>query len=340
MAAVKNIGPEFYGSSCSLPFPSLKTLCIEDMEEWKHWTSNGTDQEMEGFPQLRYLSILRCSKLQGKLPAHLPALERLVIQEYQFTQQIPDLEEMKIVNCEEVISFWQRGIRLKQDLGFLRVLVIESCPNFTSMEADEGDGQRELWIPSGLRCLRLNGCECLVELPRALQNLRFLREISVMNCPKLVSFPPDAGLPSHLRFINIKGCDALESLPQAWICSSNMYLESMFIEECAAFTHIFKVQLPPNLKRLIIRSCNNLRTVVDEGEVSVPNTSLLEDLVISQCPNLVSLTSGGNLPKSLKYVSINECSKLESMAEGLHDNTSFECIEKILYGVVQILFPS
>ncbi|KAJ0095165.1 hypothetical protein Patl1_17122 [Pistacia atlantica] len=80
----------------------------------------------------------------------------------QFTQQIPDLEEMKIVNCEEVISFWQRGIRLKQDLGFLRVLVIESCPNFTSMEADEGDGQRELWIPSGLRCLRLNDQGSLV----------------------------------------------------------------------------------------------------------------------------------------------------------------------------------
>lgn len=61
----------------------------------------------------------------------------------------------------------------------------------------------------------------------------------------------------------------------------------------------------------------------------VPNTSLLEDLVISHCPNLVSLKSSGNLPKFLKFLSINECSKLESIAEGLPDNTSFECIEKI-----------
>ncbi|KAJ0038753.1 hypothetical protein Pint_23906 [Pistacia integerrima] len=121
---------------------------------------------------------------------------------------------MKIVNCEEVISFWQRGIRLKQDLGFLRVLVIESCPNFTSMEADEGDGQRELWIPSGLRCLRLNGCECLVELPRAL-------------------------------FINIKGCDALESLPQAWIWN---HILKLCLTSRSGKTGSFLWKNTPNIK--------------------------------------------------------------------------------------------
>ncbi|XP_034197813.1 putative disease resistance RPP13-like protein 1, partial [Prunus dulcis] len=43
MAAVRSVGPEFYGES-SLPFPVLETLEFEDMRNWKKWLPFAQDQ--------------------------------------------------------------------------------------------------------------------------------------------------------------------------------------------------------------------------------------------------------------------------------------------------------
>ncbi|KAK1588943.1 hypothetical protein Q3G72_028870 [Acer saccharum] len=122
-------------------------------------------------------------------------------------------------------------------------------------------------FPNRLQYMELRDCECLVKLPQALQNLSSLREISISNCPKLVSFP-EVGLPSQLRFIDIEKCNALKYLPQAWMCSSDTSLERLSITHCASLTCIAKVLLPLNLKRLVIKDCNNLHALVDEEEVS------------------------------------------------------------------------
>ncbi|KAK9205958.1 hypothetical protein WN943_016229 [Citrus x changshan-huyou] len=69
MAKVKSVGLEFCGKYCSEPFPSLETLCFEDMQEWEEWISHGGtaggDQEAaKGFRRLRELFIVSCSKLK------------------------------------------------------------------------------------------------------------------------------------------------------------------------------------------------------------------------------------------------------------------------------------
>lgn len=35
IARVKSMGSKFYGNGCSAPFPSLETLCFQDMQEWE-----------------------------------------------------------------------------------------------------------------------------------------------------------------------------------------------------------------------------------------------------------------------------------------------------------------
>ncbi|KAK9192530.1 hypothetical protein WN944_003223 [Citrus x changshan-huyou] len=78
MDGVKSVGLEFYGSSCSVPFPSLVTLSFFYMREWEEWIPCGAGQEVdEVFPKLRKLSLIDCSKLQGTLPKRLPLLETL-----------------------------------------------------------------------------------------------------------------------------------------------------------------------------------------------------------------------------------------------------------------------
>ncbi|TXG55857.1 hypothetical protein EZV62_017170 [Acer yangbiense] len=86
------------------------------------------------------------------------------------------------------------------------------------------------------------------------------------------------------------------------------------------------VHLPSNLKRLTICFCSNLVTVLDEEQVSgsCNNTSCqtlpdrLGKMELSSCSNLATLTSTGNLPKAVRYhsiqrFSINDCEKLETL---------------------------
>ncbi|KAK0574843.1 hypothetical protein LWI29_030004 [Acer saccharum] len=196
--------------------------------------------------------------------------------------------------------------------------------SFMMREEEEELQQQEL--PCRVQYLVLKGCKYPVKLEQVLQSLRFLRGLSITDSPQIFSFQ-EASLPSQLRFIFIYKCDSLQSLPRAWMHSSNTSLKNLSIGHCDSLKCIARVQLPPNLKRLEIKHCSNLLSVLDEEEVSgsCNNTSCLEHLRIKYCPSLTSLWSKSNeLPKALRYLRIENCSKLESIAEGFHDNTKLE----------------
>lgn len=69
----------------------------------------------------------------------------------------------------------------------------------------------------------------------------------------------------------------MKSLLEAWTYSSNSSLESLYIDECNSLTYVARTHLPPSLKRLQIRECNNLRTLIDEEgtETRTEGTPLL-----------------------------------------------------------------
>ena len=104
MAKVQRLGPEFYGKGCLKSFQSLETLRFEDMQEWQDWIPCKVDYEE--FSYLREFSISRCSKLQGKLPCHLPLLEKFSIHNCdQLVVSIPSLpmlHKFEIVGCKDV----------------------------------------------------------------------------------------------------------------------------------------------------------------------------------------------------------------------------------------------
>ena len=104
MAKVQRLGPEFYGKGCLKSFQSLETLRFEHMQEWQDWIPCKVDYEE--FSYLREFSISRCSKLQGKLPCHLPLLEKFSIHNCdQLVVSIPSLpmlHKFEIVGCKDV----------------------------------------------------------------------------------------------------------------------------------------------------------------------------------------------------------------------------------------------
>ncbi|KAI9169342.1 hypothetical protein LWI28_010899 [Acer negundo] len=252
-----------------------------------------------------------------------------------FAQGFSKVEKLDIVAYDEPTSFLKSGNYSL--LEFKTSMKLYFKIGFRLSSSDEEMLQQQE-LPGRCQYLILEDCQDPVKLEQALQSLSFLRGISI-KCSKEIKFFPETGLPSQLRFIDIDKCDALQSLPMAWMHSSNTNLEELSVRFCDSLTCIDRVQLPTNLKQLVIGYCSNLLSVLDEEEVSgsCNNTSCLEHLIIYSCPSLTSLWSKSNeLPNSLRYLSIRKCSKLESIAECFHDNTKLE--ELYIVDCMEVLF--
>ncbi|XP_030965409.1 putative disease resistance RPP13-like protein 1 [Quercus lobata] len=293
MSAVKIIGLEFYGEDCPKPFQSLETLCFEDMQEWKDWIP--CKVEYEEFPRLRELSISRCPKLQGKLPHHVPLLEKISINGCEQLDvsipNFPKLHALEINGCKGVVS------RSTDELCFPKSIIL-SIPYVKSLTEEFMHGLAKV------ENLEIDDCKELTSLWQ--DEFKSLITLDIRDCSSLVNI----SLTSTLRTLNIEGCSGLKSLS----ISSCTCLEKASIWSCNSLTLISRGQLPQNLKTLNIRDCENLQFLVDEGEASSNSSSLLEDLFIYICPSLKCLSSSGDLPTTLKRLQISSCIELASLS--------------------------
>lgn len=126
IARVKSVGSEFYGNGCSAPFPSLETLCFQDIQEWEKWIPHGSGKSDEGLADLRELSLVSCSKLQRTLPEYLPSLETLVIRKCEqllvSILSLPTLRNLTVNGCKEVVGKGNQPqlIKFSGSLGLIK----------------------------------------------------------------------------------------------------------------------------------------------------------------------------------------------------------------------------
>ncbi|KAL4600827.1 hypothetical protein ACB092_11G228100 [Castanea dentata] len=327
LSAVQTVGLEFYGKDCPKPFPSLESLCFKDMQEWKDWIP--CKVEYEEFPRLRELSISQCPKLQGKLPHHVPLLEKISINGCEQLDisipNFPKLHALEIERCKGVVS------KSTDELCFPKSTIL-SIPYVKSLTEELMHGFAKV------ENLTIDNCEERTSLWQ--DEFISLITLNIRDCSSLVNF----NLTSTLRTLNIVRCSGLKSLS----ISNCTCLEKARIERCDSLTLISRRQLPQNLKTLNISDCENLQLLADEGEASSNSSSLLEDLSIQHCPSLKCLSSSGNLPTTLKglhiltckeltslssknelptalkYLSVWSCPKMESIANNLPNNASLE----------------
>jgi Leucine-rich repeat (LRR) protein len=357
--AVETVGHEFYGDCSSVkPFPSLKTLTFEDMQEWKSWSAVGVDGEAEEqFPSLSELTLWNCPKLLGRFPSCLPSCVKITIAKCPMLvdsdEKLPVLGELKLEECDEVkpkcmfhnsslitlkLGSMSRLTYLKgqllRSLGALKVLMISDFPKLTSLwqkgtglenfEHPQFVSLTEIGMPSTHKSSKLSGCDKLDLLPiHTVHMLLSLEDLCIESCPNLVSIP-EAGLLSSLRHLVLRDCKALRSLPDGM---SNCPLEDLEIEECPSLECFPGRMLPATLKGLKIRYCTELKSLPEDlmHNKNGPGTLChFEHLEIIGCPSLKSFPDG-KLPTRLKTLKIWDCSQLKPLSEMmLHDDMSLE----------------
>ncbi|RVW92949.1 putative disease resistance protein [Vitis vinifera] len=164
--------------------------------------------------------------------------------------------------------------------------------------------------------LRVCGCDGLVSLeePALPCSLEYLE---IQGCENLESCQMNckvSGWPPMLRELEVDGCEGIKALPGDWMMmrmdgdntNSSCVLERVEIRRCPSLLFFPKGELPTSLKQLIIRDCENVKSL-PEG---IMRTCNLEKLIIQGCSSLTSFPSG-ELPSTLKDLVISNCGNLE-----------------------------
>ncbi|KAL5823998.1 hypothetical protein ACOSQ4_021898 [Xanthoceras sorbifolium] len=328
MKRIKSLASEFYGEGCLKPFQSLEILRFENLQEWDSWETTKNSEHVETFPRLRELSIEKCPKLSGKLPDHLPSLEKLVISECAqlvvSLSSLPVLCELEVDGCKRVV--WC----CPSDSQSLNSMTLSNISEFGT------------WSMQGFKkveSLEIDGCEELIHMwqnemsvektPKELHVFNSIRKLSVFGCPNLVLFPEICFLPL-LTELRIKYCNALMSLPEG-MKQKNVHLERLVIDGNHSLSFMTRRQLPSSLKQLELSNCEKLQFVFADAEETCTSSSsysviqeenindlniFLERLYVSSCPSLTCLSTRDQLPATLKYLRIFHCSNLTTLWRG------------------------
>jgi Leucine-rich repeat (LRR) protein len=199
--------------------------------------------------------------------------------------QLPSLHNLFIVGFDGVVivghEFCGNSSSVKS-FGALKVLHIEEMANW------------EEWISFGAE----NGGASFPQL----------EELYIRDCPKLTG-----GLPVHLPCLAIleieKSPQLVAPLPRA---PAIRRLELSYCNE------MLLKELPTGTHKLKIGGFNALESL---PEVMIDSDGNLQELMIHNCPSLVSLPKDG-LPSTFKTLRISDCSSLVSFPEGMIDSYS------------------
>ncbi|KAM4072976.1 hypothetical protein ACB094_11G180900 [Castanea mollissima] len=181
------------------------------------------------------------------------------------------LKKLRIWNCPRLTSM-SGAVR---NLTSLCELSIVECEEFDPLRDMHDDGMEWRCLIC-LRYLRFSGIPKLKSLPVGLQCVSTLKELTISNCPNLMTLPEL----TSLEYLKIERCEPnLTSLLEISCLTS---LRSLFIRDFPnLITFPESIRNPISLKKLSIWNCPNLTTLPNDGCLKS-----LRELVIQDCPQL------------------------------------------------------
>ncbi|MQL84080.1 hypothetical protein Taro_016603 [Colocasia esculenta] len=148
-----------------------------------------------------------------------------------------------------------------------------------------------------------------------------LKELRIVECPKLPSLSPVLRHLTSLKSITISRCAELAFLVEeegdgecGWMLPS---LQRLNIEECPKLASLSPIlRHSCNLKEIEIKKCDELAVLEEEGDGECgwmfPS---LEELSIEECPKLASLSPILRHSCNLKEIEIKKCDELAVLEE-------------------------
>ncbi|RVW15048.1 putative disease resistance protein RGA3 [Vitis vinifera] len=285
MEEVKKVGVEFLGG------PSLSIIAFPSLESLSFvnmpkWVNWEHSSSLQSYPHVQQLTIRNCPQLIKKLPTPLPSIIKL-----------------NIWKCPQL------GIPLPS-LPSLRKLDLQECNDLVVRSGID---------PISLTRFTIYGISGFNRLHQGL--MAFLPALEVLRISECDD--EEQGLPHSLQYLEIGKCDNLEKLPNG--LQNLTSLEELSIWACPKLVSFPKIDFLSMLRRLIIRDCEDLKSLPDGMMRNCNKNSslcLLEYLEISFCPSLRCFPEG-ELPTTLKELHICYCENLESLPDGVmkHDSS-------------------
>ncbi|GFZ02603.1 hypothetical protein Acr_15g0012110 [Actinidia rufa] len=226
---------------------------------------------------------------------------------------------LEIMKCPQLVVEWlpsptmphgMRNTVLFDSLTSLSLYDVSIPCSFNSPEvADEACSPS-----SSLTSMRLENIQELTCLPSwFLQGMMGLQELTIQE--KEGQQQQYEGLPSTLRTLQIDGCDSLQSLPELMMLNN---LEILKVKYCSALTCLCPgAGLPSTLKDLIISSCPKLEAVLAEGMTI--NCPSLKKIIISSCDNLKTLP---DVIQNHDLRNLNWCKKLDALPQSAYNKNN------------------
>ncbi|MQM17789.1 hypothetical protein Taro_050767, partial [Colocasia esculenta] len=253
---------------------------------------------------------------------------------------LPSLEELTIVEADHVKKIGPKFYG-ETDVYFPRLEILELKEMSAWEEWDmpagemEGGGRPSHLFPS-LKELRIVECPKLPSLSPVLRHLTSLKSITISRCAELAFLleeerDDECGwlLPS-LQRLNIEECPKLASLSPILRHSSN--LEWIEIKKCVVLASLEEGDdecrwMLPSLWFLSIEECPKLASL----SPILRHSSNVMTIEIKKCAELASLEEGdgecGWMLPSLKYLIIQECPKLASLSPILRHSSNLKQIQ-------------
>ncbi|KAL4587609.1 hypothetical protein LXL04_000481 [Taraxacum kok-saghyz] len=385
MGGLKRLDYEFLGPN--IPFPSLEVLEFKDLQNWESWSTNGGGHK-GSFPCLRDISIVNCPNLVKVAVDLIPSLQVLHLEECcvsvlrsmvgvsssvlelsvmnikgltqlhgEVLNHLRSVEHLCITGCEELRYLWESESEACKILVSLWDLRVKFCKNLVSLGKKEVNLDTNSWIfLKSIRKVELHNCPKLksYSCPNGIQNL------DIYGCRPITSlnFPPLHNLPSTLKILSICYFDNLDAnCLQNHFLSSLKYLSITRVPNLSSFPEKCLV----HLTKLIIRGCDNIKSIPDNGfgflplfclkylEInscknlnSFPHNHLqsltsLEELWITDCPNMNYTFPCNSWPPNLTTLTIGGLKR--PISEWGPQNFPTSLVKLCLYGKISGVVP-
>ncbi|XP_050284760.1 putative disease resistance protein RGA4 isoform X2 [Quercus robur] len=309
--------------------PSLKSLMLDTMNDLEYISDNDMSKEVPAssttpstafFPSLKSLTIEECPNLKGWWGR---TLDHQQDQSHHSLPLFPFLFHLQIINCpkmnsmplfpnlEESLYLYNVSLKPLQETMSMNFLVPSSSSSLSSSSP-----------LSKLNKMTLVSIEDIESLP-AKWALYSLKELHIRNCPRLTSMSGAVHYLTSLCSLSIGNCEEFDPLRDMhddgmeWRCL--IWLCDLYFSGIPKLKSLpVGLQCISTLKKLIISNCPNLMTL--------PELTSLEYLEIKRCePNLTSPLKISCLT-SLRSLDIGDFPNLITFPESIRNPISLETL--------------